>query len=352
MAQLTQQPNGQPQTASPVSIRVAGLTRVFAGKGRDRRRVVANDDLSFEVRRGEIFGLLGPNGAGKTTLVSQLLGLLQPTSGAIWLEGIDVVRQPERVKPLIGYLPQGELPMRHVEVERALRFTGRLRGQTEADARAQSRRLLDELGMAGYAQRYVNKLSGGELRLCNFAMALMGWPRVLVLDEPTNELDPHKRRLVWDVIARLNRERGVTCILVTHNVLEAERVIQRVAVMHHGRIVALGTPGELKLRGGERVRLEFRLREDEALSPGEAAELAGLGEVEEPRPGHYRLYLPRERVAAATDVVVNRIGLARLDDFRLAPPSLEDAYLELDELVGSRESGVGSDADDSGEGGA
>lgn len=314
------------------SIQVQHLTRVYPARGREKRPVVANDDLSFEVRRGEIFGLLGPNGAGKTTLVNLLLGLLRPTSGSIWLEGIDVVQHPEQVKRLIGFLPQTGLPMRYVEVERALHYTGRLRGQTEADARWQSRLLLEELGMTEYAHRYVNKLSGGMLRLTNFAMSLMGQPQVLVLDEPTNELDPHKRRLVWEMIARLNREQGVTCILVTHNVLEAEKVIQRVAVMHQGRIIALGTPGELKLRAGGQVRLELQLKEGDALRSEDAALLATLGRVEELRPGQYRLYLPPQRVAAATDLVVNQIGLARLDDFRLAPPSLEDVYLELDEL--------------------
>lgn len=316
-----------------VSIKVDNLTRVFAGKGNSKRSpVVANDNLSFEVRQGEIFGLLGPNGAGKTTLVSQLLGLLQPTSGEIWIEGIDVVREPNKVKSLVGYLPQTGLPMRYVEVERALHYTGRLRGQTENDAKRQSTRLIEELGMSSYANRYVNKLSGGMLRLTNFAMSLMGEPQVLVLDEPTNELDPHKRRLVWDTIARLNQEQGVTCILVTHNVLEAEKVIQRVAVMQGGKIVALGTPGELKMQSGGKVRLELQLKEGESLSLDESNKLERLGELEEMRPGLYRLYILPAKVALATDAVVNGLGLTRLDDFRLAPPSLEDVYLEMDEL--------------------
>src|SRR5215510_12792332 len=230
-----------------VAIRVEHLTRVFSAKG---QTIHANDDMSFEVKRGEIFGLLGPNGAGKTTLISQLLGLLAPTSGSIWLEGVDVIRNPEFVRQISGFLPQTGLPMRYVEVERALRYTGRLRGQSEADARLQAAALMEELGLAEFAQRYVNKLSGGMLRLTNFAMALMGRPRLLVLDEPTNELDPHKRQIIWMMIGRLNREQGTTCVLVTHNVLEAEKVIQRVAVMHGGRIIALGTPGEVKMRAG------------------------------------------------------------------------------------------------------
>ncbi len=316
----------------PISIRVERLTHIYASKP----PVVANDDVSFEVRRGEIFSLLGPNGAGKTTLVSQLLGLLEPTSGTITLEGIDVATNPQEIKRITGYLPQSGMPMRYVEVERALRYTGCLRGQSDRDAKQQARRLVEELELSDYAKRYAHNLSGGMLRLTNFAMSLMGQPQILVLDEPTNELDPHKRRLVWDVIARLNREQGVTCILVTHNVLEAERVIQRVAVMQNGRVVALGTPGELKARSGGRIRLEFRLKDGAVFAPNDLTSLAELGTLEQPRPDNYRLYIQAQQVAAATDMMVNTIGLDCLDDFRLAPPSLEDVYLALDAADSSR----------------
>jgi ABC-type multidrug transport system ATPase subunit len=232
----------------------------------------------------------------------------------------------------MGYLPQTGMPMRYLEVERALHYTGRLRGKSEHDAKQQTHELLKVLDLDKYSKRYVNNLSGGLLRLTNFAMSLMGRPQVLILDEPTNELDPHKRRIVWDMVAELNQQQGVTTILVTHNVLEAERVIQRVAVMQRGQIVALGTPGELKLQNGGKVRLEFQLKDTDELSEYDFSKLNLIGELEEPRSGFYRLYLDQPQVAAATDFVVNQIGLTRLDDFRLAPPSLEDIYLELEEL--------------------
>jgi ABC-2 type transport system permease protein len=303
-----------------VAIKVSHLSYTYPGKA----ATAANSDISFEVQRGEIFGLLGPNGAGKTTLISQILGLIKPHTGAIWLENIDIVQNPDAAKRMVGFLPQTGLPMRYVEVEQALRWTGRLRGQAASAAQAQADTLIEQLEMSAYARKYVNKLSGGMLRLVNFAMSLMGEPPILILDEPTNELDPQMRRRVWDMIACLNRERGTTCILVTHNVLEAERVIQRVAVMKAGRIVALGTPGELKLRSGGKVRLEFRLKEGETLR-GDS--LAYLGDVEEYGPGAYRLYLASEEAGTATDRIVRQLGLERLEDFRLAPPSLEDVYL-------------------------
>jgi ABC-type multidrug transport system ATPase subunit len=314
----------------PLSIRVDHLTRTFPAKGRDGGQILANDDLTFGVRRGECFGLLGPNGAGKTTLISQFMGLLRPSAGTIEIEGIDVARRPEQVKRLVGFLPQSGLAMRAVEVERALRFTGRLRGQRAADAHDQAHQLMRDLELLPYAGCPVQRLSGGLQRLTHFAMALMAHPPLLILDEPTNELDPHKRRLVWEVIAGLGRERKCTCVLVTHNVLEAEKVLQRVGVMWQGRMIALGTPGEIKQRAGARVRLEFRMKEAVACPPETLQLLAELGELEQPQPDAYRVYLAEQRIAAATELVVRGLGLSRLEDFRLAPPSLEDVYLSLD----------------------
>lgn len=325
-------------TPDSFSIRVEQLTCTFPGKRRGAPPVIANANISCEVGRGEIFGLLGPNGAGKTTLVCQLMGLLQPASGRVWLEGIDVLREPEKVKRLVGFLPQTGLPMRSLEVEKALRFTGRLRGHGDKEARDQAHRLIEEFGMGEYAGRYIHKLSGGMLRLTNFAMALMGRPKVLILDEPTNELDPHKRRMVWDYLARLNRETGTTCILVTHNVLEAEKVIGRVAVMRGGKIVASGTPAELKQRVGGKVRMEFQVRAGEIAPPVAFSRLAALGKMDQPGHNKYRLYLPPEQVAAATALVIAEFGLASIEDLRLAPPSLEDIYLELDQGQGQAKS--------------
>jgi ABC-2 type transport system permease protein len=312
-----------------VAIRVQNLTRIYVRAGQDKTDLVANNNLNFEVRRGEVFGLLGENGAGKTTLVMQLLGLLAPTAGQIWLEGVDVVKYPDRAKSLIGFLPQTSLPLRYLEVWRALYFTGRLRGQPEADARCQTDEMLQALDLLQYANRYVHNLSGGLLRMTNFGMALMGRPRVVVLDEPTNSLDPERRRQVWATVARLNRDEGLTCVLVTHNVLEAERVVQRVLVMQAGEIVASGTPGELKLSAGGQVRFEFYLKDTAHLTSIEEGRLSALGQLEAVRDGHFVLSLPANAVPQATDAIVNGIGLTRLEDFHIALPSLEDVYLSL-----------------------
>ncbi len=314
-----------------IAICVENLTKIYRARGRANAPVIANDCLNITVKRGEIFGLLGPNGSGKTTLVMQLLGLLEPTEGDIWVEGVDVVKKPAQVRGMVGFLPQTGLPMRYVEVERALYYTGRLRGQSEHAARQQSAHLIDALDMSEFAGKFVSHLSGGMLRMTNFAMALMGTPSVLVLDEPTNDLDPHRRRQVWEMVKRLNDERGVTCVLVTHNVLEAERIIQRVGVMKQGHIVAQGTPGELKLASKRTVRLEFWLKDGIQHPQLDLQQVFdGIETLHRTKDGYYSVDVPIQAVAEVTDRVINGIGPALLDDFRIAPPSLEDAYLDLE----------------------
>lgn len=308
-----------------LSIDVQGLTKRYKG-GK-----IANDNLTLQVQRGQIFGLLGPNGAGKTTLVLQLLGLLAPTWGEIILEGVDVVRHPDRVKTFSSLMPQTRVAMRNLEVWRALYITGRLRGQDAGQARRQTETLLDRLDLGKERDTYLDRLSGGMMRVASFAMALMGDPRVIVLDEPTNELDPVRRRVVWDMVADLNREQRVTCLLVTHNVLEAERVIERVAMIDGGRVVAVGTPGELKNRLSDEVRLEIVLKPEAVRSShltSAVSRLQCFGSVIALRPGQYAMFVPRERVGDAVNEILG--GLEdTLDDFRLAPPSLEDVYIHL-----------------------
>ncbi len=312
----------------PLAVDVRDLTKRFkSGKS----ETLANDALSLQIKRGEVFGLLGPNGAGKTTLVLQVLGLLTPTSGSITVEGVDVVAHPEQVKTLAGYMPQTRLAMHNIEVERALYITGRLRGLADGVARKQAEELIEHLELGEHRRKFVSRLSGGLTRVAAFALALMGKPRLVVFDEPTNELDPVRRRVVWDTIRDLNRRRDVTCIVVTHNVLEAERVVERVAMVDHGRVVALGTPGELKARLGEEVRLEVVLKPEVAqhgrLEPARER-LATLGTVVDLRPGHYAVFIHRHGVGGAVDALLRDME-GMLDDFRLAPPSLEDVYIHL-----------------------
>ncbi|WP_307822074.1 ABC transporter ATP-binding protein/permease [Streptomyces coffeae] len=303
---------------------------VRAYRGRKGELIKANDGVTFSVPRGQVFGLFGTNGAGKTTLVLQLLGLLRPTSGWVRVNGIDVLRDPEMAKSTMGFLPQTALSMKMLEVRRALHYTGRLRGQSETDARRQTDELIEELSLGPYADRQVGRLSGGLTRLVNFGMTMMGRPEMIVLDEPTNELDPHNRRQIWDIIERRSALEGTTIVLVTHNVLEAEKAVHRVAVMHGGRITAMGTPGELKEQMGAQARLELFVREGDSLTEEEIARLSTVGQVSQGnRSGSYLIAAEPDRMQALLHVLVSDVGVGRVDDFRFARPTLEDVYLSL-----------------------
>ena len=282
--------------------------------------VRANDGLDFTIEAGEVFGILGPNGAGKSTLVQQMVGLSRPTQGEIRLFGQAVRPHDPRVRSMVGYLAQRPLALYDLQAREAVVDTGRLRGLSRAEASRQADALLAETGLWERRQRLVGNLSGGEHRLVGLATALVGNPPVLLLDEPTNELDPVARRTVWDMLLR-RREQGTTIILVTHNVLEAERVVGRVAIMAKGRIAAIGTPGELKERLHAEVRLEVALRDDVP----EVRQWLRAGRLIGER--HWSLALERGRLGE----VLRRLGepevSAEIEDLRIASPSLEDVYI-------------------------
>ncbi|MFG2889585.1 ABC transporter ATP-binding protein [Streptomyces sp. NPDC048248] len=288
--------------------------------------VRASDGITLDVHRGEIFGLLGPNGAGKSTLVRQLTGLLRPDSGSVSVLGHDLVRHPERASRLLGYLGQESTALDELTVALAVETTGRLRGLGVREARAERDAVVGELGLADIAGRPLKKLSGGQRRLACFATVLIGERPLLVLDEPTTGMDPVARRAVWAAVDRRRGERGATVVLVTHNVLEAESVLDRVAVIDRGRVIACDTPGGLKDMVGEEVRLELVWRDQPPLHVPEIADLQTSAHVSGRR---WTLRLPADRARAAVATVTAGPAFAALDDFTLATPSLEDVYLAL-----------------------
>jgi ABC-type multidrug transport system ATPase subunit len=292
--------------------------------------VLANDHISIDAQLGEVVALVGPNGAGKTTFVLQVLGLLAPTSGSIRVDNIDVVRNPHGVKRLASYQPQHHTALGGLTVHHALIYTARLRGLATSDARRQAADLTAQLGLESILATPLNQLSGGWRRLVDVTLALTGHPKLIVFDEPTNDLDPMHRQRVWDCINTLRLSRGLTCLLVTHNLLEAERVVDRVVVVQQGRVVAAGSPGELKERLGDALRLDVYLRDSSgsALLPRELAELAHVRTI---RGTHVQFVVPGCAVSRALDLLLTERTRALVDDFRLAPPSLEDVYLQIEE---------------------
>ncbi|WP_138898559.1 ABC transporter ATP-binding protein [Streptomyces chryseus] len=288
--------------------------------------VRATDGISLDVHRGEIFGLLGPNGAGKSTLVRQLTGLMRPDSGGVALLGHDLVRHPERASRLVAYLGQESTALDELTVSLAAETTGRLRGLTAKAARAERDDVLEELGLGDIAGRPLKRLSGGQRRLACFAAVLVGERPVLVLDEPTTGMDPVARRAVWAAVDRRRAENGATVLLVTHNVIEAETVLDRVAVLESGRVIACDSPAGLKSRVAGEVRLDLVWRER---APLDVPEVAALRASAQESGRRWVLRLSPDEARAAVAAVTGGKAFAALDDFTLATPSLEDVYLAL-----------------------
>jgi ABC-2 type transport system ATP-binding protein len=211
--------------------------------------IAAIEDLDLNVHTGEIFGFLGPNGAGKTTTIRVLTTLTKPTSGRALVGGFDVVKEPDKVKGMIGVVQQHLSLDRDLTVRENMEFRARLRHLGASERKRRIDELLDYVGLTEHANRIVEKLSGGLKKRVSIVSSLLHRPRVLFLDEPTVGLDAQTRRRLWELIRRLNLD-GTTIFLTTHYIEEAEALCQRVGIIHRGSLIALGKPLELRQKLG------------------------------------------------------------------------------------------------------
>jgi ABC-2 type transport system ATP-binding protein len=299
------------------ALRIDQVEKVYASGTR------ANVDISITVEPGEVFGLLGPNGAGKTTLVSQVMGLLQPTSGSIHLGEVDLIERPQAARQLTAYLPQGELPIESLRAREAVELIGRLHGGDATAVRARADQLFERLELGQWERQMGAQLSGGVQRLVGFMMAAVTPRPLVILDEPTNDVDPLRRRLLWQEIRAL-ADRGSAVLLVTHNVLEAERAVDRLAIVNDGRVVAQGTPGALKSEDRGRLRIEVTVepRADLPPFPSYLADPIRVGR---------RAFstLLESDAARALDWVRDLTNDGTFEEFELGATSLEDTYVRL-----------------------
>ncbi|MFN7941400.1 MAG: ABC transporter ATP-binding protein [Thermoanaerobaculia bacterium] len=317
----------------PPILDVDQLVKTYPGR-RKAPPVEAVRGVSFRVEAGEFFGLLGPNGAGKSTTLGCITTLVRPTAGTIHVDGIDVARQPIAAKRRIAVVPQTRNLDRDLTVRQILTFHGRYFSLPAEEREARADRLLAELALTEKADVKPLALSGGLQQRVMIARALMHDPKILLLDEPTIGLDPQARRLLWEILERLHGE-GLTLILTTHYMDEADRLCDRLAIIDHGRILNLDTPAALKreLPGGS--VLDLRLRGAASLAPALAA-VAGVARVErvEDASGEFggeRLRLFVDPAEGLLDRVLGKVraGGAELDHVSFNPPSLEDVYIHL-----------------------
>ena len=218
--------------SSDVIVRVEGLTKTY-----DKKKVV--DEISFEVKTGEIFGILGPNGAGKTTTLEMLEALRPIDGGTATLAGLDVKKEGDKIKSLIGVQPQSPSFEEKTKLMELIEFFSSTYGE-----KVDAMKFLKDVQLEDKANSYVEQLSGGQRQRFSIAAALVHGPKVFFLDEPTTGLDPQARRNLWDLIKEV-RDRGVTVVLTTHYMDEAELLCDRIAVMDNGKIIALDTPKNL-----------------------------------------------------------------------------------------------------------
>ena len=313
---------------------VENLTKTYPGT-RKAPPVEAVRGISFSVEPGEFLGLLGPNGAGKSTTLGCISTLVRPTSGRIVVDGAEVGKDPSGVKRRLAVVPQMRNLDRELTVRELLVFHGRYFGLAAAEREARATRLLDQLQVADKANAKPATLSGGQQQRVMIARALMHDPKVVLLDEPTTGLDPQARRLLWETLRRLH-ERGLTLILTTHYMEEADRLCERVAIVDHGRILTLDTPAALKKSLPGAQVLDLWMRAPQPLAPrlGEVKGVLNIEAVEASdgdADGLERLRLFVEPGEGLLDrvLVAVREGAADLQHVSLSQPSLEDVYIHL-----------------------
>ncbi|MFI5258337.1 MAG: ABC transporter ATP-binding protein [Candidatus Limnocylindrales bacterium] len=299
-------------------LEVEGVRKQYGHRG-----TPANDGVSLSVEAGQVYGLLGHNGAGKTTLVNQIVGLIRPDRGSIRIDGRDVIADPGFARRACSIQPQSHVPIDGLTPRQAIETLGRLRGGAGDVARMRAARLIDALDLGEWRDTDGARLSGGVKRLVSFCMAAIEPGKLVILDEPTNDVDPVRRRLLWAQV-RLLADEGAAVLLVTHNVIEAERSVDRLAILDHGRVLTEGTPAELKNGIADELRLELVL--DPAAAVVEVPQFTRPHTIAGNR---IIATVPAGFAGQAATWARDLRQTGRIEEFSLAPATLEDAYVAL-----------------------
>ena len=308
-------------------VEIQGLRKVYGGK----QAVTAVDGIDLLVASGEIYGLLGPNGAGKTTTISVATTRAVPTAGSVRIAGVDVVAQPATARQYIGVVPQYNTLDRACTVAENIQFHCRYFGMTGAEGKVRTAELLDQFRLADRAGAYPQQLSGGLAQRVQIARAIAHRPEVLFLDEPSAGLDPQSRIAMWEAVRGL-RAQGITVVLTTHYMEEADELCDRISIIDHGRILVEDTPAALKASvGGDKI---YDLRLADGFADGSTAvelrtrlaAMDGITGVEPVAGGLRVLARAQDGLLARVILLANDYGLR---DVSTAEPSLETVFIRL-----------------------
>ena len=312
-------------------LEIHDITKTYRKPFRRGPGVRANDGVTLQADAGEVYGLLGHNGAGKTTLANQVVGLLKPDAGTIHIAGIDAVADPAYARQACSLQPQAQLPINGLKPRQAIDLIGQLRGGNRSAVERRRDALVESLDIGEWLEVDGEKLSGGVKRLVSFAMAAVMPGRVVILDEPTNDVDPVRRRLLWDAVRRLADE-GSAVLRVTHNVVEAEKAVDRLAILDAGKVVVAGTPAQLKAGSEHELRLDLTLQPERAAPPAPPFVLRY-----QPNGTRARAIIGAADAAAAIGWAQSLREADIIGEFALTPSSLEDAYVNLISAVDGAE---------------
>ncbi|RJP21701.1 MAG: ABC transporter ATP-binding protein [Candidatus Abyssobacteria bacterium SURF_5] len=309
---MVQKPNGN-------AIETSGLTRRFGP-------VTAVDNLDLQIARGEVFGFLGPNGAGKSTTIRMLCGILRPTAGTATVGGFDIVRQPEQIKRIIGYMSQSFGLYNDLTVEENLAFYSRLYLQDWKQARLRRDAVIETMGFSEYRKHLSAKLSGGWKQRLALACAVVHEPQILFLDEPTAGIDPVSRRTLWDILYDLSQNKGITLFVTTHYMEEAERC-NKIGFIWRGRLVACDSPLNVKTRVMTEEILKLRCSDiqkafETLLRSGEVTDSNIYGE---------EIHVVVKERESGISIIRRLMQQADIDVYELGPipASIEDVFVSL-----------------------